>query len=172
MCPKHWQRLRCSGPFEATFNTSGPRATVTMKWVGRALLGWVLVATAGSQLCNSLDSNIQGFELISDNALKHFSTQILHQKPHSAVLGSVKLWKLTPPFPSRNRSAMTEAVNPSAVDGMTTNFSPFIWAIRPPLQDIHNQARKERASPKPEIKTGVLLGRSPAGRQILATWTW
>jgi len=78
--------LRCNGPFEAIFDTSGPRATVTMKWGGRVLLGGVLLATAGSQLCSSLDSNIQGFELISDNALRHISTQILHQKPHSAVL--------------------------------------------------------------------------------------
>ena len=57
--PKRWQRLHCSGPFGATydstdtrkpqssvsdrnFDTSGPRATDTMKWGvgGRSLLGF------------------------------------------------------------------------------------------------------------------------------------
>jgi len=84
----------------------------------------------------------------------------------------VKVWKLTPPFSLRDRSALNEVRNPSAVDGMTINFSLFIWAVRPPGQDARNQARKERASPKPKIKIGFLLGRSPAGRQALATWAF
>jgi len=67
------------------------------------------------------------------------------------------MWKVTPSFLSMGRSVMTEALNPSAVD-RTTSFLPFRWTFRPPLQDAHNQARKERASPKSEIKTGVLLG--------------
>jgi len=49
------------------------------------------------------------------------------------------------------------------------NFSLFIWAVRPPGQDARNQAKKERASPKPKIKVGFLLGHTPAGRQALAT---
>jgi len=53
--------------------------------------------------------------------------------------------------------------------GLTINFSPFSWAIRPPGQDARNQARKERVSLTPEIEMGVLLGRSPAGRLALAT---
>jgi len=48
---------------------------------------------------------------------------------------SVKVWKLTPSFASRDRSAR----NPSAVDGTTINFSPFNWTVRPPRQDDCNQ---------------------------------
>ena len=82
------------------------------------------------------------------------------------------MWKLTPAFPSRDRSALTAVLNSSAVDGTTINFSPFSWAIRLPGHDARNQARKERVSLKPEIKMGILLGRSPAGRQALATWAF
>jgi hypothetical protein len=85
--------------------------------------------------------------------------------------GSVKVWKLTPSLPSRDRSALTAARNPSAVDGTTINFLLFSWAVRPPGLDARNQARKARVLRKPYIKMGVLLGRSPAGRQVLATWT-
>ena len=80
--------------------------------------------------------------------------------------------KLTPSFQSRELSALIAALNPSTVDGATINFSPFSWAIRPPGQDARNQASKERVSLKPEIKMGVLLGRSPAGRQALASWAF
>jgi len=66
----------------------------------------------------------------------------------------------------------TAALNPSAVDGTTIKFAPFIWAIRPPGQDVRNQARKERVSLTPEINIGVLLGRFPAGMQALATWAF
>jgi len=84
--------------------------------------------------------------------------------------GSVKVWKLTTSFPSRDRSALPEALNLLAVEGTAINFSPFSWAVRPPGQDAHNQVRKARVSLKPVIKMGVLLRRSPAGRQVLATW--
>jgi hypothetical protein len=43
----------------------------------------------------------------------------------------VEVWKLTPFPPSKDRSALTVALNPSAVDGTTINFSPFSWAVRP-----------------------------------------
>ena len=42
--------------------------------------------------------------------------------------------------------------------------------VGPSGQDARNQARKARVLRTPEIKMGVLLGRSPAGRQVLATW--
>ena len=94
MCPKRWQRWHCSGPFGATydstdthkpqssesdyaFDNSGPCTTDTMKGDGRVLLGGVLVATAGSQLCDSLDSNVEGFKLISDDVLTHTPTQVI-----------------------------------------------------------------------------------------------
>ena len=82
------------------------------------------------------------------------------------------MWKLTPSFQSRDRSALTAALNPSAVDGTTINFSPFSWAIRPPGQEARNQARKEWVSLTPEIKMDILLRRSPARRQDLATSTF
>jgi len=84
----------------------------------------------------------------------------------------VKVLKLTPSFPSRDRSALTTALDPSAVDGTAINFSPFSWAVRLPGQEARNQTRKERSSLTPEIKIGVLLVRSPAGRQVLATWAF
>jgi len=86
--------------------------------------------------------------------------------------GSVKVWKLTPSLPSRERSALTAARNPSAVDGTIISFSLLSWAVRPPGQDARNQARKARVSRKPEIKIVLLLGRSPLGRQVLATWAF
>jgi len=86
--------------------------------------------------------------------------------------GRVKVWQLTPSFLPRDRSALTEGLNPSAVDGTTITFSLFSWAVRWPGLNDRNQARKERAWPKPEIKIGVLLGRYPAGRQALAIWAF
>jgi len=54
-------------------------------------------------------------------------------------------------------------------------FSFFgVREIDSPLgeQDTRIQAREERVSLTPEIKMEVLLGRSPAGRQALATWAF
>jgi len=41
---------------------------------------------AGTELCASLDTNVQGFQLLPDDALRHTPTQVLYQKPHTAVL--------------------------------------------------------------------------------------
>jgi hypothetical protein len=82
------------------------------------------------------------------------------------------VWKLTPSHPSRDRSALTAALKPLAVDGTIISFSAFSWAVRPPGQDDRNQARKERVSRTPEIKMGDLLGRSPAAKQAFVTWAW
>jgi hypothetical protein len=65
---------------------------------------------------------------------------------------------------------VTVALNPSAVDGTTISFPAFSWAVRPPVQAANNKARKAWVSWVPEIKMGVLFGRSPAGKQVLATW--
>jgi hypothetical protein len=83
--------------------------------------------------------------------------------------GSLKAWKLTPSFPSRECNELTAARKPSAVDGTTINFSPFSWAVKPLGQDARNQAMKALVSPMPEIKLDVLLGRSPAAAQVVAT---
>jgi hypothetical protein len=69
-----------------------------------------------------------------------------------------------------NRKALTKALNPSAVYGMTMSFSPFSWAVTPPGQVSRNQTRKERTSLTPVIKMGLLLGSCLAGKQVLATW--
>ena len=71
-----------------------------------------------------------------------------------------------------DRSALTAALKPLAFDGTTISFSALSWAIRPPGQDARNQARKARVSRAPEIKMGVLLGRSPADIQVLVTWAF
>jgi hypothetical protein len=57
---------------------------------GRAVFGWVLIAAAGSQLHDSLDTNVQGCQLLPDDALRHTPTQVLHQKPHTAVLWEIE----------------------------------------------------------------------------------
>ena len=188
--PKPWQRLHCSGPLGATydsivtrkpqssvsgrtFDTSGPRATDTMKLGvgGRSLAGcWSRrpdrsCVTPWTRMFRDSSSSRT---TLSGIPLPRFFTRSRTQRSS----GRVKVWKLTPSFPLTDRSALTEARIPSAVDGTTINFSLFIWAVRPPGQDACNQARKEWASLKPKIKLGVLLGRFPAGRQALATWAF
>ena len=66
-------------------------------------------------------------------------------------------------LPSRDRRALTLALNPSAVPGTIINFSPLIWADRLLGHRVLNHARKPRVSVTHVTKTGVLLGRSPAG---------
>ena len=44
------------------------------------------MAGSGSQLRDSLNTNVQGFQLFSDDALRHTPTQVLHQKSCTAVL--------------------------------------------------------------------------------------
>jgi len=62
---------------------------------------------------------------LSDIHLPKFFTRSRTQRSY----GRVKVWKLAPSFPLRDRSALTEARNPSAVDGTTINLSLFIWAV-------------------------------------------
>ena len=73
----------------------------------------------------------------------------------------------TPSPTSRERSTLIVALNPSAVNGTTINFSLFIGAVRPPGQDSSNQAR---VSLTPVIRMGVLLGHLPVGKEVLAIW--
>jgi hypothetical protein len=54
--------------------------------VGRAVLGGILIAAAGSDLCNPLNVNIQGFKLLTDDALRHPLAEFLYQKLHTAVI--------------------------------------------------------------------------------------
>jgi hypothetical protein len=137
---------------------------------GRAVFRWVLIAVAGSQLHDSLNTDVQGFQLLPDDALRHTLPRFFNRSRTQRSSGSVKVWKLTTSLPSRDRSALTTAWNPSAVASTTINFSPFSWAVRSPGQVAPNEARKLRVSLTPEIKMGVLLGRSPACTQVLVTW--
>ena len=99
-------------------------------------LGGVLVATSGTQLNDSLDTNVRELQLLPEDAPRHALTQ-----PHRAVLWVSEGVNITISFSSRDRSALTAALKLSAVDGKIINFSPFSWAIRTTGQDVHNQAR-------------------------------
>ena len=157
--PQHWQRLHTNRPFIATydstdirkpqssvsditFDTSGPRDTDTIMYrVGDLSL-------AGSESRRPERTCVTPFTRVfrdssstlttlSGIPLPMFFTRRRAQRSYE----SVKVWKLTPPFPSRDRSALTADLNPSAVDGTTIIFSSFSWAIRPPGQDARNQAK-------------------------------
>ena len=88
--------------------------------------------------------------LLSDDSRWHTPTQVLHPNSHTAVIREREGVETHTLLQSKDRSALTAVLNPSAVDGTNINFSPFSWAARPP--DARNNARKERAPPKPEIK--------------------
>ena len=60
-------------------------------------------------------------------SLPRFFTRSRKQRSY----GSVKIWKLTPSPPTRDRSALTPDLKPLAVDGRTFRFSAFSWAVRP-----------------------------------------
>ena len=102
---------------------------------------------------------------LSEMPLPRFFTSSRTQRPS----GSVKVRKLTPSFPSRERRELTAARNPSTVDWATNKFSPFSWAIRLLGQDACNQARIARVLLTPEMIMGALLKSSSAGTQALAT---
>jgi hypothetical protein len=53
---------------------------------GKAVLNGFLIATPTSQLRDSLDMNVQDFELLPDGALRHTPAKFLNKKPHTAFL--------------------------------------------------------------------------------------
>ena len=116
---------------ERSLDTSGLRATETMNWWGgeRAVLGWVLVATAGTQLCDTVDTNVQRFQLLPDDALCHAPAQFLHQKPHTAVL-----WERgveTHTLPLIDGPLCVDCGSETlAVVGTTFSFSAISWAVK------------------------------------------
>jgi len=56
---------------------------------GRAVLGGVRIATAGSQLRDSLNTDVQGFQLLSDDAVRHTRTQVSSPEvAHGGPLGA------------------------------------------------------------------------------------
>jgi hypothetical protein len=66
-----------------------------------------LVSTAWLELRDSLNTTILGFQLLSDDVLRHSPTEVLHQRSSERE----KFWKLTTFFPLRDRSALTAALN-------------------------------------------------------------
>jgi hypothetical protein len=52
----------------------------------RTVLDRVLITTSGLELHDSLDMKIQGFHHLPNDVLGHPFTQVLYQKPHTAVL--------------------------------------------------------------------------------------
>jgi hypothetical protein len=72
-------------------------------------------------------------------------------------------------FPIKGPQGAAAALKPLAVDGVTINRPALSWAVNGAGQEERSHARKLRVSVKPEIKIGVLLRRSPAGRFGLIT---
>jgi hypothetical protein len=46
---------------------------------GKAVFGGVLVAVAGTELYHPLTLNVQGFKLLTDDALRHPLAEVLYQ---------------------------------------------------------------------------------------------
>ena len=121
-------------PLVVTWATFGSRCRHGYNEVGceGSVLGWNLVATAGTQLHDSLDMNVQGHQLLPDDALRNSLAQVLHREAHTEVLRKREGVKRHPLPQSRDRSALTASLNPLAVDETTISFPAFSWAVRPP----------------------------------------
>jgi hypothetical protein len=63
-----------------------PAQPIQLSGGERTVLRCVLVATAGTQLRDSLDTNVQGLELLPVDAIRHAPAQFFHQDPRTAVL--------------------------------------------------------------------------------------
>ena len=71
---------------ERTFETSGPRATVTMKC---GVTGWSFSgfwSRRPERSCMTPWTDAKGLQLLSDDVLMHTATQILNEKASAAVL--------------------------------------------------------------------------------------
>jgi len=69
-----------------------------MEW-GGAVLSWVLVATAGTQLSDYLETKVHGIQLILYDVLRHAPAMILHQKSRTAVIWEIEGVKAHTFFP-------------------------------------------------------------------------
>jgi len=91
-----------------------------------------MFTTAGTQLCNCLDTNVQGLQLLPDDSRRHTPAHVLHQEPHTAVLREregVETHTLTT---SRDLIALIAGLKPLAVDGTTISFLAISRAVKPP----------------------------------------
>ena len=94
MCSKHWQHFHCNGSFGATydsnvirkpqlpvsgltFGNSGTRPRYNDERGGRAVFSGLLIATSGSKLHYFLVTNVEGFELLVHDDLRHSRTEII-----------------------------------------------------------------------------------------------
>jgi len=89
---------------------------------GRAVLGGVLVTTAGTHLLDPLYMYVQNLELLPDDALRHATAQVLHQQPSTVVLWEREGVETQPFPPSMDRSVLTASLKPLEVDGTTISF--------------------------------------------------
>jgi hypothetical protein len=105
----------------------------------------------------SLDSYVQGFQLLTDDALWHLPVKILDEETYLPILGegeSVKTHTLAPIEESEGTHCAPKAVS------CPWHNHRFLG-----LQLGHcvlSQVRKPRVSETPETNMGVLLGRSPS----------
>jgi hypothetical protein len=53
---------------------------------GGTVLGRILIAAAGAELHDTLDTNVQGSQLLPNDALRHPFAEVLHQQSHATVL--------------------------------------------------------------------------------------
>ena len=103
MWPKRLQRLHYKGssgdtydttdnrkPYrsvrDCTFYTSGPRGTEIFNWGLEGVFGGVRIAMAVSQLCDSLNTNVQQLQLVSEDAIWYTPSLILQQNSRTADL--------------------------------------------------------------------------------------
>jgi hypothetical protein len=86
------------------------------------VLGRAPIAAAGAELHDPLDTNVQGFPLLSDDALRHPFSEILYQQPRSDPLTGEGVESHTRPA-VKDRRALTVALQPSAVDRTDIKFS-------------------------------------------------
>lgn len=102
----------------------------------------VLVATAISQLRDFLNTNVQGFEFLPDDALRHNPTQVLYQKPQRAVLRELIDVETRILLPIEGPPCADRGLEPDGGGWDNHQILAFIWALRPPEQVACNQARK------------------------------
>ena len=98
----------------------------------------------GSQLSYFLNRYVQGFQVLTDGALRPNTTKVLHQKSRTAFLWEREGVETHTVFPIKGPGRTIAALNSSEGDGKT-NFSLCSCAINPPGQDARNQATKEHS---------------------------
>jgi len=72
-----------------TLDTSGPHANDTFKWPLEGGFGRVRIAIAESQQRDSLNTNVQQLQLVSEDAIWYFPPLVFQQElAHSGPMGA------------------------------------------------------------------------------------